>query len=158
MDYERYLGRLVPQAIRSVRYRVIQHSGRFVRFGLVGAAGVLVNMILLYFGVALARLPALVAAGIVTELTILGNFVLNDRWTFRDRRTHRPGLHRMATYNGIALGGMLISLAVLATLTHFLGVHYLVANLFGIGAATLWNYIINARFTWHGPAPNPSST
>ena len=48
----------------------------------------------------------------------------------------------------MALGGLLISIAVLAALTYLLGIYYLFANFFAIGAATLWNYTVNHHWTW----------
>jgi dolichol-phosphate mannosyltransferase len=148
MGYEQLAEMLVARVIPFLQARVVKHGQRFVRFGVVGIAGVLVNTALLYLGATLARLPAVLAAGLATELTILGNFVLNDRWTFRDVHTRRPRLQRMAAYNGIALGGMLISLGVFVLLMHLLRIHYLLANLGGIAVATVWNYAVNARITW----------
>jgi dolichol-phosphate mannosyltransferase len=39
-------------------------------------------------------------------------------------------------------------MAVLWTLTSVLGLYYLISNLFGIAAATLWNYAVNFLWTW----------
>ena len=148
MIYEQLFHKMIVRIIRTMRSGTVQHGRRFIRFGLVGAAGVVVNTALLYLGAAVARLPAVLAAGLATELTILGNFALNDRWTFCDVRAHRSRLHRLAAYNGIALGGMVISLGMFVLLMHLLRINYLLANLGGIAVATLWNYAVNARFTW----------
>jgi hypothetical protein len=85
----------------------------------------------------------------------LTNFALNDRWTFRDAATETSWLYRGAQYNTVALFGMVISVAVLALLTNGLGVHYLIANLFAIGAATVSNYLLNTHFTWTLPGRSP---
>jgi len=61
--------------------------GRFVRFGLVGGVGVLVNLgsyALLHAVLALSYPLARIWA---IEVSIIGNFILNEQWTFRDR-TH----------------------------------------------------------------------
>jgi dolichol-phosphate mannosyltransferase len=126
----------------------MHHLGRFVRFGVVGISGVLVNSAILFVLVEKGHLPSLAAAAIATEVAIISNFCLNDLWTFRDARHARSWLWRLARYNAIALGGLCISLAVLGTLTTLLGIHYLLANLVGIVAATVWNYVVNARLTW----------
>jgi dolichol-phosphate mannosyltransferase len=124
------------------------HGPRLVRFGLVGASGVLVNIALLYGLVELARLNHLLAAALATEAAILSNFALNHRWTFRRAPATLPWLQRVARYQVIALGGLLISVGVLAALTHWLRLHYLTANLVGIGAGLVWNYSANLCFTW----------
>ena len=58
----------------------------FIKFGAVGGSGVIVNL------GALALLRSLglgdnLASAIAIEISILSNFVLNERWTFRDRVT-----------------------------------------------------------------------
>lgn len=133
------------------------HGRRFAQFSLVGASGVLVNTALLWLLVEAGGLNHLLAAVLATEAAVLSNFTLNDLWTFRHAPPRLSWFRRAVRYNCIALGGLAITVAVLAMLTMLLGLHYLVANLFAIGAATLWNYIANSRFTWatllHGNSP-----
>jgi putative flippase GtrA len=124
------------------------HKDRLVRFGLVGASGVLVNSTLLYLLTEVGGLNHLVAAVLATEITIFYNFSLNDRWAFGDVKPSIWWVRRVLRYNSIALVGLVISVAVLAVLTYLLSLNYLVANLFAIGAATFWNYAANSCFTW----------
>lgn len=127
-----------------------RHARRFVRFGMVGGSGVLVNNALLLALVELVRLPAVPAAVIATECAIVGNFLLNDRWTFADvrRASGRSWPRRFASYNLLTLGGLVLSVGVLALLHGVAGLHYLVANLVGIAIGTLWNYGSNHQWTW----------
>lgn len=127
--------------------QVRAHLARMARFGLVGGSGVLVNMGLLYLLVGVLRVERHLAFVLATEAAILSNFALNDCWTFADAATSLSWLQRAARYNTIALGGLVISLGVFAGLTR-VGMHFMVANLFAIGAATVWNYVANARLTW----------
>lgn len=134
-----------------------RHGNRFVRYTLVGGSGVLVNTGILYLLVAVAGLPHLLAAAFSSEVSILTNFVLNEVWTFRDAREGSHPVRRAVQYNVVALGGMVITLAVLFMLTTWLGMHYLIANLIAIGAATLSNYALNMKFTWNvAPMSLPS--
>jgi dolichol-phosphate mannosyltransferase len=55
---------------------------------------------------------------------------------------------RFLKFNLFCAGGAVINLGVLWMLTEVAGVYYLLSNLFGIGAATLWNYGMNANVTW----------
>jgi dolichol-phosphate mannosyltransferase len=132
----------------SFKRRIVAHAPYLMRFGLVGASGVLVNTALLYLLAEVSGLNHLVAAVFATEAAILSNFALNDRWTFRSSNPGTSVVWRALRYNFIALGGLVISIAVLATLTHFLSFYYLFANLFAIGAATLWNYTANRSWNW----------
>ena len=127
-----------------------RHVGRFLRFGLVGGSGVLVNNAILLALVEGLHVQTIPAAVVATECAIVSNFLLNDWWTFADvrRSSSRPWLRRFASYNLLTLGGLVVSVGVLALLHGVAGVHYLVANAVGIAASTLWNYGSNHQWTW----------
>jgi dolichol-phosphate mannosyltransferase len=132
---------------------VRNHAQRPARFGAVGASGVAVNSAVFWMLVSRAHLSPVLAGAVATEAAIVSNFLLNDRWTFRDRDRGRRWLHRAWRYNAIALGGLVVSVATLAALTHMRSLEYQVANLVAIGTATIWNYTVNSRFTWAGAVP-----
>lgn len=138
---------------------LLARYSRVLRFGLVGASGALLNTVILWLLTRFGQLPLLVASAIATELSILSNFWLNDRWTFRTA-IHRYGLvGRLLRYNGIALGGLLITVGLLALLMHFAHLALVLANLLAIVGALAWNYLINARWTWQQhPAPMTTQT
>ena len=129
---------------------------RFLKFSLVGLSGVLVNEGLLWLLTENLGLYYLLSAAIAVETAIITNFILNDIWTFRDRRT--PGtrslLGRGLKFNLVSLGGLGINIAILWTVTEVVGISYLISNLIGIAGATLWNYTINTLWTWRA---KPSS-
>jgi dolichol-phosphate mannosyltransferase len=74
------------------------------------------------------------------ELSILTNFILNDLWTFRDRRKSKF-FYRMIKSNLFFGIGVLISLCVLFLLTELFKVWYLLFNLIGIFVAFIWNFL-----------------
>jgi dolichol-phosphate mannosyltransferase len=121
--------------------------GRAARFGAVGAAGVVVNTLALLALTRGAGLAEWQASPLATEAAIVGNFLLNDAWTFRDARGGATAT-RLLRYNGVALGGMAITVAVLCLLTRVFGADLLPANLAAVACATAWNYIVNSRWTW----------
>jgi len=132
------------------------HGVRFLQFALVGLSGVVVNTVLLYCLVGFAAWPHVPAAACSSEAAMLSNFLLNDRWTFRDAAPGAQWCGRLLRYNAVALGGVAISLGVLSALTTLAGVYYLLANLVGILAGTLWNYGVNVLVTWHVRAADPA--
>lgn len=123
---------------------------RFLKFCLVGGSGVVVNMGLLYLLTEYGGLYYLVSSAISIETSIVTNFLLNDFFTFPDRR--RRGLHqflgRLLKFNLVSLGALTINMTVLWLLTSVAGLYYLVSNLFGIAAAMMWNYLVNFWWTW----------
>ena len=56
----------------------------FVKFGLVGGLGVFVNLGVLWL-LRSVGVTDTAASAVAIEVSILSNFVLNERWTFRDR-------------------------------------------------------------------------
>ncbi len=123
---------------------------RFIKFCLVGISGVGVNMGLLWLLTELGGLFYLLSAAISIETSIITNFLLNNYFTFADRR--QPGkkslLNRLLKFNLVSLAGLGINMAILLLLTEGLGLFYMVSNIVGIAAATLWNYLVNNWWTW----------
>ena len=122
---------------------------RFLKFATVGASGIIVNQGLLWFFTEVAGLYYLLSSAIGIETSIITNFILNEKWTFRDRSKGKKGmLRRGAKFNTVSVAGLLINISVLYFCTEFLGIYYLLSNLFGIFAAFLWNYFVNLGWTW----------
>ncbi len=126
---------------------------RLVRFGVVGAAGTLVNSGLLLLGVKALHVAPWLAAPIAAELSVISNFLLNDRWTFRGLHSSKTRWQRLIGYNVVASSGLLISVSALVFLTQMFHTDYLVANLVGIALSAVWNYVGSTRFAWKESRP-----
>jgi len=57
---------------------------RIIKFMVVGGLGTLVNEGV--FMLTTHEMPIFFSLGLAIELSVLFNFILNDVWTFRDRR------------------------------------------------------------------------
>jgi len=113
-------------------------------------SGVLVNMGLLWLLTELAGLFYLLSAAISIETSIISNFIFNNYFTFRDRRSSgvKSFFNRLVKFNLVSLAGLGINMGVLWLLTEVFGLYYLLSNLCGIVVATLWNYLVNTWWTW----------
>ena len=127
---------------------ISRRCARPIRFGLVGLSGAVVNTGVLWGLVWGLGLPVLLASALATEVAILSNFLLNDCWTFRTAAHQGNLVRRLLRFNGVALGGMAITTAVLVALTAHGHLPLLFANLLAVGAAMAWNYVVNSRWTW----------
>ncbi len=127
-------------------------SGRFARFGIVGALGVVVNNAVLLVAHALIGLPLLLASPVAVEVAIIHNFVWNEHWTFQ---ASQLSLKRLGKFNLTSLGGLAITSGVMYTLVTYFGFHYIVANLIGIGVAMVWNFTMSLLWTWAREAQGP---
>lgn len=146
----------------------IKRHQRFVRFCLVGASGVLVNLVafrlalwLLGAEPALASTlqanAALVAGWVVS---VASNFAVNDRWTFAadGQNYHQPLPTRLLRYYASALTGLGLQLLVFNAAMWVMAqlplpdlvVQYrlYLANLAGIGVGTVSNYLLSKKFVF----------
>ena len=122
---------------------------RWVKFGIVGLSTMFLNEFLLWL--LLWKLPLIFAGAISIEVSTLTSFILNELWTFRDRR--RGGIKeffkRMGKYNFACLLGVMLNLFALIFLSKVFGIHPLKANIIGIAVAFIWNFLAHNLWTWH---------
>jgi dolichol-phosphate mannosyltransferase len=153
LDYIHHLLRLRAGGSLSHRHRRFPWQ-RFLRFGLVGLSGVVVDMVILYlihttFGFPLTR-SKIVAA----EIAILNNFLWNDAWTFADVSLRQRGwsarLKRFIKFNLICLGGLILNVLMLNLVYNLIfGQRWAyLANLIAIGLVTIWNFWLNLKLSW----------
>jgi dolichol-phosphate mannosyltransferase len=124
------------------RRKILMQSGKFL---VVGGLGTLVNTATLVILYQQLHLALVAASAVATELAIGHNFVWNDYWTFGRRGLT---LNRFARFNVVSLGGQCITILTLWMLVRFGEVHYVAANLVGVGLALIWNFTVNVRWTW----------
>ncbi len=147
---------------------------RYVKFGLVGASGTLVNMVVLYvaqehlFGVIAqpsSRLYASLALAIA--VATVNNFTWNRLWTWADRVQTPPAralesgsiqrgetvilARQFARYALASWLGIALQYTLTLWLSHTL--HYLVANVIAILVASVSNFLANDRWTFRARPP-----
>ncbi len=135
--------------------RLGQQTGeiyRFLKFGLVGISGVLVNLVALWLLREKAAWPLWESGITAVEISIITNFLLNDNWTFRAEAQRSHGfiawLTRLIKFNLICAVGAVFNVAAMLILTQILGVYYLASQLMAVGVSMLWNYTLNAIWNW----------
>lgn len=123
---------------------------RFLKFCIVGATGIVVNMGILWYLTEIAGLYYMISSAIGITTSIFTNFLLNDIWTWKD--IGGKGINRKFArgikYYIVCVVGLVINMGILWSFNEILGVNYLISNMFGIFGAVLWNYKMNVRFTW----------
>jgi dolichol-phosphate mannosyltransferase len=133
--------------ISTVRQSVV--NPRFVKFGIVGASGVVVNMGALFVLKEFAGVPYFVASILAIELSIISNFTINLLWTWRDRSEEGTLWGKVIRYHlGAGATAVLGNYVILIALTELAGLHYMISNLIGIAVGTVANYLINDLWTF----------
>jgi dolichol-phosphate mannosyltransferase len=123
-------------------------SRTFIRFAVVGASGTIVNLGL--FSVALhANLNKYIASPLAIEVSIIWNFLLNNYWTFKERRTRDRTRIKGLKFNLVSLVSLGVSFITFIAMTLFLPrVPPQVDQLVGIVPAMLVNYFLNSYWTF----------
>jgi putative flippase GtrA len=141
---------------------------RFVRFNLVGALGILLQLAAVALLVGVLGVHYIVATALAIEMAVLHNFAWHERWTWRDRHASRSAptpandggrrtekgllaFRCLAFHAGNGCVSLLGSLALLPLLVGVLHLHYLVANIGTIGATGLLNFLISDRVVFRPP-------
>ncbi len=128
---------------------------RFVKFAIVGAIGMVVDLSILNILHGLVGLHLLVANSISFSAAVVSNFTWNRLWTFpetRDRPIHTQ-LAQFATVSIIGLGiNNLVLWQFYQVLRNYLTTpwDYNAAKILAIGVVLFWNFGANRLWTFRG--------
>ena len=121
-------------------------STTFLKFSIVGASGVIIN-----YGVSyacyIAGLSDIISLAIGVETAIISNFIWNDLWTFRSRRTLKLHL-RILYFHASRLLGFLATMVSHYLLAYILGIPVTISYILAIGIGTLTNFFTSDLFVW----------
>jgi dolichol-phosphate mannosyltransferase len=126
----------------------LQSSKTFIKFGIVGVSGVLVN--LGFFTLFLMQgMNKYIASPVAIELSIISNFLLNNYWTFRYRKTKDRTRIRGLKFNLVSILALGMSYGTFVALSlAFPDTPAQAHQLIGIVPAMLINYLLNSYWTF----------
>jgi dolichol-phosphate mannosyltransferase len=144
---------------------------RYIKFGLVGASGTVVNMAVLYVAqeylfsaIADPRQRLYASLALAIAVATVNNFTWNRLWTWADRvkAAHAHYQHLEHTRFSVVAGqlgryalaswvGIGLQYGLTLWLAHSL--HYLLANVIAIVVASVSNFLANDRWTFGHRAP-----
>jgi putative flippase GtrA len=129
---------------------------RYVRFGIVGASGIVVDMAVLFIlsDPKMLALNLSLGKALAAEVAVINNFIWNETWTFGDVSVSKKfgaRLKRLVKFNLICLAGIGLSILLLNLQVRFLVMNVYLANLIAIVIASVWNFGMNLKFGWNGP-------
>ena len=138
----------IVEFLTSAAWIRFQSAKVFIKFCLVGASGVLVNLgiftLLLELGV-----NKFVASPIAIQCSIITNFLANNYWTFRWRELAGTLRARGLRFNVVSILSLAISYLTFIALAHVLPrLAPQLDQLAGIIPATLVNYFLNSYWTF----------
>jgi dolichol-phosphate mannosyltransferase len=118
---------------------------RFIKFGIVGALGVVINVGLLHLLTVYCRFDYKIGSIFAIECAIINNFLWNFFWTWNDRKT--------GTSNGLVVRfvrfhvssgftALIVNWGLLVLLTETIHLHYQISNLIGITIGAFINFVL----------------
>jgi putative flippase GtrA len=128
---------------------------RFLKFAIVGATGMVVDLTVLNVMHKVFGLPLLVANTISFTTAVLSNFTWNRLWTFPESR-ERPLVPQLAQFGLVNVIGLAINNLVLWIVFNLINgfvpdpLDYNLAKIVAIGVVLFWNYFINRIWTYKG--------
>jgi putative flippase GtrA len=119
---------------------------QFVKFGIVGTIGTVVDISILAFLHEVVGLNVYLANFFSFSAAVLNNYALNSHWTFGDQeKEHKRQLVQFALVSAV---GMALSQALLYFFHDVLNLYYLIAKCLGILIVLFWNFFANRFWTF----------
>lgn len=127
---------------------------RFLLFATIGGLGVVTHLTTLWLLTQVFATAFSVAQGTATLVAMTGNFLLNNLFTYRDRRLRGRQLWiGLVSFYAVCGAGAAANIGVASYLN---GDHqsWWVSGLAGAAVSVVWNYAMTSIFTW---SPRPAS-
>ncbi len=124
-----------------------------MKFNLVGAIGIAVQLAMLAALTSGLHIEYLLATALAVETAVLHNFIWHERYTWADRRSlrRRDVVARLVRFNcttgAISIGGNLLLMRLLVGQAHLPAI---VANLITIAACSVVNFLMSDRVVFRG--------
>jgi putative flippase GtrA len=136
---------------------------RWMKFNLVGAIGIVVQLAVLFLLKNVLNFNYLWATALAVEAAVIHNFIWHERFTWADRTkldrmqasSARSSLLRCFRFN-LSNGAVSIlgNLALMKLLVGFGHVNYLAANGIAIALCSLANFLVSEEWVFANPSTN----
>ncbi len=119
----------------------------YYKFAVVGTSGVLVNLGVVWLLSYVLSLPHFIASIIGIETSLTNNFIWNDLWTFRKRRSGKRWWRFLKYHASTAVGTL--AQYVISQLAYYLILkESLISQALGILVGFIANYLISKKYVW----------
>jgi putative flippase GtrA len=130
---------------------------RWLKFNLVGALGVAVQLAVLLAFKSGVHLNSLLATALAVETAVVHNFLWHERYTWADRvhPSRQKSLPRLLRFNlaagGVSIAGNLALMKLMVGLGHM---NYLIANAIAIASCSLLNFMVSEEWIFEAEVTN----
>ncbi|OGG08329.1 hypothetical protein A2154_03570 [Candidatus Gottesmanbacteria bacterium RBG_16_43_7] len=127
----------------------------FWKFAVVGTIGFIINTIILELIVYIGYHPTL-GSILGAETAIVSNFLLNNSWTFKNRKiTGSSILYKFLQFNATSVGAILLQFLTVLLGTVFVSLElYRLWYIAGVGLGLIWNFKMYSKVIWKNSGGN----
>jgi putative flippase GtrA len=119
---------------------------KFIKFGIVGVSGILVDFSITYFFKEKVKLQKYVANSLGFIMATFSNYLLNRYWTFE---SHDPkAFEQFSKFFIIALVGLIFNNLIIYFLNDRLKINFYVSKICAIAVVSVWNFFANYIYTF----------
>jgi putative flippase GtrA len=119
---------------------------KFVKFCIVGFSGVFVDFGITFFCKEILKIQKYISNSLGFVMAASSNYIMNRIWTFHS--TNPNVALEFTRFFIIALIGLVINLLVIWAMTGKFKVNFYLSKLVATVIVTLWNFLINAYYTF----------
>lgn len=119
---------------------------RFIRFGIVGASGMVVDFGVTWLCKEKFRWNKYLSNSLGFVLAATNNFIWNRLWTFQSES--KAVAREYISFFAIALIGLGLNNLIIYLLHDRWHLHFYLSKLIAIGCVTVWNFTMNYVFTF----------
>ena len=135
----------------SVRANTTTTILRWLKFNVVGAGGIAVQLAALALLKSGLQLDYLLATALAVEAAVIHNYLWHERFTWADRVSANSWV-RFAKFNlTTGLFSILGNLLVMRALVGGAHLNYFVANILTIATCSILNFLVSDRFVFEEP-------
>ena len=122
---------------------------RFMLFSIVGLIGVGAHLTVLGLALNLLQLDFSVSQALATATAMIGNFTLNNLFTYSDRRLRGwRFLQGLVSFSLICGVGAIANVGIASWLFGSQNSSWWFAGLAGAAMSSVWNYAVSSVVTW----------
>lgn len=140
-------------------FHATRKAKTLIKFAVVGFTGTVIDFAFYKYFIWEFGLPPATSKGFSTEVAIMSNFILNNAWTFKHRKTTKNIYQRFISFQLVSLIGLALAVGIVKGLDLIFGDGFVDVGFRKIAYnnfyffATIppvmaWNFIVNHFFTW----------
>lgn len=118
---------------------------QFIKFGLVGATGLIIDFFITWLFKEKFRFNKYVSNSFGFGIAVTNNYFLNSYFTFEN---NHPLVSQLISFIGFAIIGLLLNLFILYLFQTFSKLNFYLSKMIAIVVVFIWNFTANYFFTF----------